>query len=236
MAIGPAVFMYKYKDLSIEELEEKLAERKEYLKSNELKELRKKQIKLGIDDNNCITNVESQIIAIETLIKQKSKTEVINDINLIANKVVNRIQELPIGTEFSISELLEDYKCESKELFNITFEILKKLEELNIALGNSYGENAILGLPYNIKYVKIGSRTGKQEPFINEFLNKSIKSGKQSKIERKFEKYSKKFKAKFGREAYIAEPSGTMEQTIKAIKICLKENKDILDELLYPNK
>ncbi len=110
---------------------------------------------MGIDDNNCITNVESQIIAIETLIKQKSKTEVINDVNLIANNVANRIQELPIGTEFSISELLEDYKFESKELFNITFEILKKLEELNIALENSYGENAIIGLPYNIKYVKI---------------------------------------------------------------------------------
>ncbi len=134
MATGPAIFMYKYKDLSIEELEDKLTERKKYLKSNELKELRKKQIKLSIDDNNCITNVESQIIAIETLIKQKSKTEVINDINLIANKVVNRIQELPIGTEFSISELLEDYKCESKELFNITFEILKKLEELKYCI------------------------------------------------------------------------------------------------------
>lgn len=41
---------------------------------------------------------------------------------------------------------------------------------------------------------------------------------------------------KYGRNAYIAEPSRTKQQTIEAMKICLKENKDILDELLYPNK
>lgn len=53
--------------------------------------------------------------------------------------------------------------------------------------------------------------------------------------DKEFEKYLKLFKERFGRNAYIAEPSGTKQQTIEAIKICLKENKDILDELLYPN-
>lgn len=53
--------------------------------------------------------------------------------------------------------------------------------------------------------------------------------------DKEFEKYLKLFKEKFGRNAYIAELSGTKQQTIEAIKICLKENKDILDELLYPN-
>ena len=39
----------------------------------------------------------------------------------------------------------------------------------------------------------------------------------------------------FGKKAYIAEPNGTKEETIKAIKICLEKNEDILDQLLYSN-
>lgn len=49
-------------------------------------------------------------------------------------------------------------------------------------------------------------------------------------------KYFKIFEERFGRKAYIAEPGGTREKTIEAIKICLKEDKDILDELLFPDK
>ncbi len=41
--------------------------------------------------------------------------------------------------------------------------------------------------------------------------------------------------ARYGRNAYIAKPSGTRKQTIEAIKKYLKENKDIPDELLYPD-
>ena len=47
-----------------------------------------------------------------------------------------------------------------------------------------------------------------------------------------FENYCKLYEDKFGKRAYILEPSGTKEQTIDAIKQCLKENKDLLDELL----
>ena len=54
--------------------------------------------------------------------------------------------------------------------------------------------------------------------------------------DKEFERYCKLFEEKFNRHAYIAEPSGTKEQTINAIKICLKENKDILDQLLYQDK
>lgn len=39
-----------------------------------------------------------------------------------------------------------------------------------------------------------------------------------SKEDEEFEKYLKLFKEKFGRNAYIAEPSGTKKQTIEAIK------------------
>ncbi len=72
-----------------------------------------------------------------------------------------------------------------------------------------------------------------EENIIN-YMN-NIEKTELSREDKEFEKYLKLFKERFGRNAYIAEPSGTKQQTIEAIKICLKENKDILDELLYPN-
>lgn len=69
------------------------------------------------------------------------------------------------------------------------------------------------------------------EDFLNKFINENPK--KLTRKEKKFIKYSEKFKKRFGRNPYIAEPSGTKKATIKAIKKCLKEDKDILDELLY---
>lgn len=72
-----------------------------------------------------------------------------------------------------------------------------------------------------------------EENIIN-YMN-NIKNNELSKEDKEFEKYLTLFKEKFGRDAYIAEPSGTKEQTIKAIKICLEKNEDILDQLLYSN-
>lgn len=71
------------------------------------------------------------------------------------------------------------------------------------------------------------------ENIIN-YMN-NIENTNLSEEDKEFERYLKLFKERFGRNAYIAEPSGTKQQTIEAMKICLKENKDILDELLYPN-
>lgn len=69
------------------------------------------------------------------------------------------------------------------------------------------------------------------DDFLNKFIDEAPK--KLTREEKKFIKYSKKFKKRFGRDPYIAEPSGTIEDTIKAIKKCLKEDKDILDEIFY---
>ena len=70
------------------------------------------------------------------------------------------------------------------------------------------------------------------EDFMSNFLSNSIEKV-LSKEEQEFEKYCKLFKERFGRTAYIAEPNGTMKDTIKAIKICIEKNEYILDELLY---
>ena len=71
------------------------------------------------------------------------------------------------------------------------------------------------------------------EKIMLEFMNKELEPPTDEELE--FMEYSKKFEERFGRKPYIAEPSGTIKQTIEAIKICLKEDKDILDELLFPN-
>jgi len=72
MAIGPGIFKERYKDYSLEQLNKELEELKKYLVSDELKQARQEEINEGIDDKNCITNVESEIEAIESLIKEKS--------------------------------------------------------------------------------------------------------------------------------------------------------------------
>lgn len=72
----------------------------------------------------------------------------------LVNEVVNKIKEMPENTEFCISELLKDYECDNKQLLEISSDILKKVKELNLNIKSKYGENAIVGLPYNIKYVK----------------------------------------------------------------------------------
>lgn len=73
-----------------------------------------------------------------------------------------------------------------------------------------------------------------EENIIN-YMN-NIENINLSEEDKEFEKYLKLFKEKFVRNAYIAEPSGTKEQTIKAIKTCLEKEEDILDQLLYSNR
>jgi len=73
---------------------------------------------------------------------------------------------------------------------------------------------------------------------VEEFMNKLIDETEikpLSEEEKEFEKYCKLYEEKFGKRAYIAEPNGTKEQTINAIKTCLEKNEDLLDDLLYPN-
>lgn len=80
MAIGPDMYREEYKDYSIDELKKALIELEEFLHSKELKALRQEEIEKGIDDNNCVTNVETEIDVVKDLIKsKKSGTE--NEIN-----------------------------------------------------------------------------------------------------------------------------------------------------------
>ena len=84
-----------------------------------------------------------------------------------------------------------------------------------------------------MKEVRMSDKKSKEnyglEKFMNAFINENTEKKKMTKIEKDYIKYSEEFKKKFGRYPYIAEPSGTMELAIKAIKVCLKENKELED-------
>lgn len=73
------------------------------------------------------------------------------------------------------------------------------------------------------------------DEFVSSFISESTKEN-LSEEEKEFEEYCELFRKRFGRNAYIAEPSGTVKKTIDAIKKCLEEDKDILDDLLYPDR
>lgn len=67
-------------------------------------------------------------------------------------------------------------------------------------------------------------------------INDLSKENTSYEISKEYDRYAKLYEERFGKKAYIAEPSGTKEQAIKAIKKCLERNEDILDEIYYPNK
>lgn len=69
------------------------------------------------------------------------------------------------------------------------------------------------------------------EKYINDFAKQNINDIE----DKEYAEYSHLFQIRFGRKPYIAEPNGTKEQTIEAIKKCLEKDKDILDEILYPS-
>jgi len=73
-----------------------------------------------------------------------------------------------------------------------------------------------------------------EEDYMMETIEK-IKTHATTNLDEEFDKYCKLYRERFGKSAYIAEPSGSKEQTINAIKTCLEKNEDLLDKIYYPN-
>lgn len=73
-----------------------------------------------------------------------------------------------------------------------------------------------------------------QEDYMMKLFEKS-EPYELTPLDEEFDKYSKLYEERFGKTAYIPEPSGTKEFAIECIKKCLDENKDMLDDLYYPN-
>ena len=73
-----------------------------------------------------------------------------------------------------------------------------------------------------------------QEDYMMKLFEKN-ETYEPTPLDKEFDKYSKLYEERFGKKAYIPEPSGTKEFAIECIKKCLDENKDMLDDLYYPN-
>lgn len=178
MAVGPGIYLEKYKNLTLDELKKELEETQKYLNSEDLKEARIEEIEMGIDDNNCISNVETSISVLKKLIdnyytKDSDKSQ--NDVSdeslktiiekVIGNndhfwielikKIVLKIVEMEDGTESSINNLLdENNKFTSAQLFEIDKLVTAVCIQLNIKLDKSAYHNQTVGLPYNIPFIK----------------------------------------------------------------------------------
>ena len=89
-------------------------------------------------------------------IKEVYVPTVKKDIDSTVKMLVNKIKELPVNTEISISELLglhiNDY--ETKELFEINKKVLSTCKESGIILNFDKYKDEIVGLPYNIPFIK----------------------------------------------------------------------------------
>lgn len=71
------------------------------------------------------------------------------------NRIVDKIESLPNGAEFTIGEIIKELKLQGikeDELFDLTFKVFDKIaESTHVALCNETEDEAA-GLPYNILY------------------------------------------------------------------------------------
>lgn len=126
------------------------------------------------------------------------------------------------------------YYIDNLELKDVIYEIAEDLAT-EIPIGE-YSNNK--DEYWESKYVH-GERNDKMKDdqklksYMDDFINQPLPE--QTDLDKEFDKYCELYKEKFGKNAYVAEPGGTKEETIDAIKECLEKNEDILDKLLYPN-
>lgn len=153
--------------------------------------------------------------------------------------VLANIHEILLGNNMVYAEDVDKEKWEILEdgTHRIDGKYWQEIRDIN----ERYNQNKIICLEEKqlieelIEALKLSIKKNQDvKNFMIEFINEESEQLTDEDIE--FIEYSKKFKERFGREPYIAEPNGTMEKTIKAIKTCLKKDKDILDQLLYPNR
>ncbi len=116
---------------------------------------------------------------------------------------------------------------------NITIKYGQLMININGAVNGNIG-NFCNDFIDEIKKLIIDEGNKTQEDYMMELFEKS-EPKELTQRDEEFEKYAKLYEEKFNKRAYIPEPSGTKEFAIECIKKCLKENRDILDDLYYPN-
>lgn len=81
-----------------------------------------------------------------------------NDIDKIVNNIFNEIKELSDETEISISELIKKLNLSldfsTEDMFEIEKKVREKAETEGIILDKSKYDGTVVGLPFNIPFVK----------------------------------------------------------------------------------
>lgn len=143
MAVGPGIYKVQYENCSLEELEKKLGELENFLLSDELKAIRQEEIDSGVDDNNCITNVEIEIEVLKELIANK-KTNNNNNNNAVICMCGNKIV-----VNWEDNEKFKMIRCPNcnaeMKLKNPNF-IEEKLDDVinKVVNGDPFWKNAII--------------------------------------------------------------------------------------------
>lgn len=72
----------------------------------------------------------------------------------IVKDLIRKVQELPYDTQFTIRELTNEF-VDGKDLMDISSKFFSKIKDTTIKLQCMCGEDEMVGLPYNIPYIKI---------------------------------------------------------------------------------
>lgn len=152
----------------------------------------------------------------------------------------NKIKKL-INDNFDTLVLFS--KIETKEFIsknmlfgcnrNIIIRYGQLLININGAINGNVG-NFCKDFIDEIKKIIINEGEKTQEDYMMEIFEKN-EPQLPTPLDEEFDKYSKIYEEKFGKRAFIPEPSGTKEFVIECIKKCLEENRDILGDLFYTN-
>lgn len=154
-------------------------------------------------------------------------------LNVAVYDIMKKIIDLPSETTTTIADLI-NYNPNETFVEPLTQGQVRRLVEdtckkLNIELEEN--EDSFDGLAYYYRFKKVYN--DKVKSYMEEFINNP--APELSEEDKEFEKYCKLYEERFGKKAYVAEPNGTKEKTIEAIKTCLEKNEDLLDKILYPN-
>ena len=71
----------------------------------------------------------------------------------ITSEIVDKIAELPIGSEFTIGGLFSNYNLDKDEKFEVFKEVLSLCKSNNIQIENTQA-GMMLGMPWVFKYKK----------------------------------------------------------------------------------
>ena len=180
---------------------------------------------------------EGKILLLETSEEQMEPSLLINYLrNLAAQGILNLVKGIVVGKPQS-----EKYYEEYKEAYlKVTKEY--KLSDLpiiyNVNIGHAFPTGILpLGtdvtIDFDNKEIYLTETPTKKNNKVTDFLDTlvGLESPVPTKEDEEFHKLALLFNKRFGKPPYIKIPGGSAKEAITAINECLKEDKDMLEEI-----